>query len=281
MDTTNHSTFVGPQKAPSLEITSLANSHYLSPPTIDSVRGFKLVRCIIYCRVSTDEQASEEHYSLAAQADYGLAEIQKRKNEGWVHVETISDPGFSGFTFERPGLLRLIHMVKARLVDVIIVYKRERLFRNADLAAQVQALFESHGVRVLSSEGLHDYAPHSVLMRQMIDVMAQFERANGRKRAYDCRRFAAKRGDWKGGTPPFGYRLKTGAKTMEFEPEEAKIVKLIFQRAAEGWSPTEIAQELRSLKCYGRPRGRRLLLRQNKPIDLVEILKPSTGEALS
>jgi DNA invertase Pin-like site-specific DNA recombinase len=143
--------------------------------------GPELVPCAIYIRVSTDEQAKEEHYSLSAQEDYCMAEIRRRADEGWFHLITISDPGYSGGTFDRPGLLELIGLVKAKKLGAILVYKRERLFRNAELAAQVQAVFDLHSVKILSCvEGLHDSTPHAVFMRQLIDANAQFERANGR-----------------------------------------------------------------------------------------------------
>ena len=91
-------------------------------------------------------------------------------------------------------------MVKDGLIKVILVYKRERLFRNADIAAHAQAIFDLHGIRVVSYvEGIHDSSPHSVLMRQFLDANAQFERANIRRRVNDCLRHAAKKGDWKGG----------------------------------------------------------------------------------
>jgi len=230
--------------------------HDLQGPTLPppvSYAAFDPVPCVIYIRVSTDEQAKEEHYSLEAQEEYCMGEIRKRKSEGWVHQITISDPGYSGFTFDRPGLLQLISLVRAGKIKVIVVYKRERLFRNADLAAQVQAIFDMHGVKVLSYvEGMHDSSPHSVLMRQFIDANAQFERANGRKRINDCLRIAAKKGDWKGGTPSFGYSYKKGEKMLVPDEREAPIVKFIFEQIASGVSVTELLGELRRLKLYGR-----------------------------
>jgi site-specific DNA recombinase len=218
----------------------------------------KIVKCVIYIRVSTDEQAKEEHYSLDAQEEYCMGEIKKRQNEGWLYLKTISDPGYSGFTYDRPGLIELIKLVKTGEIGVVIVYKRERLFRNADLAAQIQAIFDMHGVRVLSYvEGIHDNSPHSTLMRQFLDANSQFERANTRKRVNDCLRFVAKRGDWKGGNPPYGYRYTAKTKVLSVNDSEAPVVKLIYERIADGCSIFDVAQELRRLKIYGRPRTKR------------------------
>jgi DNA invertase Pin-like site-specific DNA recombinase len=110
-----------------------------------------------------------------------------------------------------------------------------------------------HGVKVLSYvEGMHDSAPHSVLMRQFIDANAQFERANGRKRINDCLRFAAKKGYWKGGTPSFGYTYQKGSRELVQDERESAIVKYIFEQVAAGVTVPELLGELRRLKLYGR-----------------------------
>ena len=232
------------------------NREILGPmlPRPITYAAFETVACAIYVRVSTDEQAKAEHYSLEAQEEYCMGEIRKRQSEGWVHRITISDPGYTGSTYDRPGLLRLIAMVKSGAIRVIVVYKRERLFRNADLAAQVQAIFDAHGVRVISySEGMIDSSPHGVMMRQFVDASAQYERASGRKRVNDCLRFAAKQGDWKGGTPSFGYIYNRGSKILEPEEREAPIVKYMFEQIADGVTIAELLPELRRLGLYGRP----------------------------
>ena len=204
------------------------------------------VPCAIYTRVSTEEQAKEEHYSLDAQEEYCMGEIRKRQHLGWYHKITLSDPGYTGFTFERPGLIKLVALAKTGQIKAVIVYKRERLFRNADLAAQIQAILDSNGVTIVSHvEGVSDKAPHSVLLRQFLDGLAQFERANGRLRVKDCLRIAAKRGDWKGGSPPFGYSYEPGSKVLEVNPEESEIVRVIFERISEGTRVSDLVAELR------------------------------------
>jgi len=230
----------------------MSNNYSLTNQLLDG-----LIAAWIYTRVSTDEQAKEEHYSLSAQEEYSMAAIKRREAEGWYYVETISDPGYSGDSFSRPGLLHLIELVKANKVKAVVVYKIERLFRDANLAASVQALFDLHSVKVLYCvEGLHDSAPHSVLMRQIIDANAQFERANGRKRQHDCLRYAASHGEWKGGKSPFGYLYTNGTRSLVIEPERAQLVTKLFEQVAAGRACYEIAAEWRSIGIRGVPISR-------------------------
>src|ERR1035437_10637382 len=112
------------------------------PSSRDAGGEIPILPCAIYIRVSTDEQAKEEHYSLEAQEEYCMSAIRTRQPEGWVYKTTCSDPGYTGFTYDRPGLLRLIQLAKSGEIKVVVVYKRERLFRNADLAAQVEAFLD-------------------------------------------------------------------------------------------------------------------------------------------
>jgi site-specific DNA recombinase len=215
----------------------------------------KPVWCAIYVRVSTEEQAKEEHYSIPAQEDNCLGEIARRQGEGWVHRRTFIDAGYTGRNIERPGLLELMKMVRRGEIQVVVVYKRERLIRDSALAAQVQSVFDYHGVRVLSHlEGMADASPHSVLMRTFIDAMAQFEHATIRLRVHGCLRFAAKQGDWKGGRPSFGYDYTKGTKRLSINEGEAKIVRVIFEEVAAGVPLHEIAYKLRGLGLYGRLR---------------------------
>ena len=215
-----------------------------------------LVPCAIYIRVSTDEQAKEEHYSLHGQENYAMAEIRRRGHEGWFHLTTLSDPGYSGDDWNRPGLLELIDLVKAKKVGVVIVYKRERLFRNLAMATSIQAVFDLHNVKVLSvTEGLHDSSPHNVITRQIIDAIAQFEKANGRKRQHDMLRIAAMNGDWKGGHPPLGYKYEPGSRILETIAEEAVFVATMFEDVATGRSLQDMRDAWRQVGIRGRGRS--------------------------
>jgi DNA invertase Pin-like site-specific DNA recombinase len=223
--------------------------------------NLKIVPVAAYLRVSTDDQARPEHYSLEQQEDFCRAEIQKRQSEGWVLKITISDPGYSGATLERPGLLKLIAMAKKGEIGAIVVFMRDRLFRDGSMAAQVQMIFDYHNIIVVSSQGVHDRTPQSVFMRQLIDAQSQLERANIRLRILSCLRFSAARGDWKGGPPPFGYNYVPGSKVLTLSEIEAPKVKMIFERIAAGVAIGDLVQELRRLKVYGRQRTIRPIAR--------------------
>lgn len=215
---------------------------------------FKIVPCGIYTRVSTDEQARPEHYSLESQESYGLTEIKNRQKEGWVHRITFVDDGYSGADFDRPGLLRLISMVKRGEIAVIVAYVRDRLWRSGSISAQVQLILDQHDVRILTTEGIHDRSPHSQFLAQVLDANAQFARAHTRMQVNDNMRFAAKKGDWKGGSPSYGYSYIRGEKTLRLNESEAPTVKMIFERIADGVSTCDLVRELRRMKIYGRPR---------------------------
>lgn len=248
----------GPQ-LPAVSGSNSSEPSNLVTPAANYLPNRRIKYCIIYTRVSTDEQASEQHNSLKAQEEYCLGEIAKRAGDGWAHLKTISDPGYSGNSFDRPGFMELMKYVRAKKVQFVLVYRRDRLFRNQDLAVKTQGIFDANGVRVLSYvEGMHDDSPHAVFVRGILDGIAELERANIRKRAYDCRLYAAKRGDWKGGNPPFGYKLATGQKTLAIEERESKIVRYVFERVADGIPVTDVVRELRAMDAFGRRRKRRI-----------------------
>jgi DNA invertase Pin-like site-specific DNA recombinase len=219
--------------------------------------GMVPVPCAIYTRVSTDEQAKEEHYSLAAQEEYCLGEINKRKSEGWYHKITICDPGYTGGIVERPGFLKLIELAKSGEIKVAVVYSRSRLFRDASIAAQIGILFKKTGVIIHSYiEGESGSSPHAIFTTQLTDSLSELERAVTRARVRDAIRYGAKRGDWKGGTPPFGYSYTVGTKTLQICPTEGPIVRIIFERIASGIPVSEICADLRRQGIRGRPSRR-------------------------
>jgi hypothetical protein len=100
---------------------------------------------------------------------------------------------------------------------------------------------------------LHDSAPHSVLMRQIIDANAQYERANGRKRQHDCLRHAASRGEWKGGIAPFGYLYVKESRTLVIDEERAPLITQMYEQIAANRSPYEIAADWRRCGIRGKP----------------------------
>ena len=103
------------------------------------------VRCAVYTRVSTDERLSMEFNSLDAQREAGLAYIQSQKHEGWILLgDRYDDGGYSGGTMERPALQRLLRDVEHGVIDVIVVYKVDRLSRSLTDFARIVEIFERH-----------------------------------------------------------------------------------------------------------------------------------------
>ena len=192
-----------------------------------------------------------------------MDQIKRHASEGWVHRITIVDDGYSGADFDRPGLLRVLNMVKKRELDVIVAYMRDRLWRSGSIAAEVQLILDQHDVCILTKEGMIDRSPHSKFLGQVIDANSQLDRANIRMRVNDNMRFAAKRGDWKGGAPSFGYNYVPGEKTLRINEAETSIVRMIFGRVADGISICDLVRELRRMKLYGRPSKPRRVGRKN------------------
>ena len=108
-------------------------------------------RCAVYTRVSTDERLDREFNSLDAQREAALAYIASQKHEGWIAVDDrYDDGGFSGGTIERPALQRLLRDVKSGAIDVIVVYKDDRLSGSLTVFARIVAILERHGVSFVS-----------------------------------------------------------------------------------------------------------------------------------
>ena len=214
---------------------------------------WELIPCASYARVSTDEQARDDRYSIRNQEDMALEAIRANQHKGWAHRVSIKDEGYGGYLYERPGLLELLRLAKMGEIKMVVVYRRDRIFRERDLARYVEPLFQKYGVGLYScAEGLSTYTPQGKLFTAVLDEFAEYERSAIRSRVHDAIRLGAKDGEWKGGNPPFGYSYTPGSKTLEIVESEALIVRYIYQRIAEGTPASELAAELRDKKFYGR-----------------------------
>src|SRR6266581_3835648 len=113
--------------------------------------SIKLVRCAIYTRVSTDQGLDQEFNSLDAQHDASEAYIRSQAHAGWALIRSrYDDGGFSGGSTERPALQRLLTDIRARKLDIIVVYKVDRLTRSLADFAKLVELFDAHGVSFVS-----------------------------------------------------------------------------------------------------------------------------------
>jgi len=232
------------------------------------------IRCAVYTRVSTDERLDMAFNSLDAQHEAALSYIESQKHEGWLLVpDRYDDGGFSGGTIERPGLQRLLRDVEAGRIDVIVVYKVDRLSRSLGDFARIVELFERHTVSFVSvTQQFNTTTSMGRLTLNILLSFAQFEREVIGERIRD--KFAASRrkGMWMGGTPPLGYDVRD--RKLVVNEDEAALVRLIFSRFLQLGSATELARELRSAghrtKSWTTQDGKH---RPGKPIDKGAIYK--------
>lgn len=231
-------------------------------------------RCAVYTRKSTDEGLDMEYNSLEAQRDAGLAYVASQRHEGWIALQDgYDDGGFSGGNIERPGLRRLMADIEAGKIDIVVVYKIDRLTRNLTDFAKLVEVFDRHGVSFVSVTQQFNTA--TSMGRLMLNVMlsfAQFEREVTGERIRDKIAASKAKGMWMGGTPPLGYDV-VDRKLMVNEPE-ADLVRAIFRRYGEHGSAAEIVRELeiegRTTKAWQTQNGQ---FREGRPIDQQYLFK--------
>ncbi len=205
----------------------------------------KLVRCAIYTRVSTDSGLDQEFNSLDAQYDAASAYIRSQAHAHWTLVRTrYDDGGFSGGSIDRPALQRLLDDVKSRRVNVIVVYKVDRLTRSLADFAKLVELFDAHGVSFVSvTQQFNTTTSMGRLTLNVLLSFAQFEREVTSERIRDKVAASKRKGLWVGGMVPLGYELKDGK--LLIVKEEAEQVRTIFQRYLELGSVNRLVVELR------------------------------------
>ncbi len=185
------------------------------------------LRCAVYTRKSSEEGLEQEFNSLDAQREAGLAYIQSQRAEGWVALpDQYDDGGVSGGTLERPALQRLLRDVEAGLVDVIVVYKMDRLSRSLMDFAKLVEVFERKAVTFVSvTQQFNTTTSMGRLTLNVLLSFAQFEREVIGERIRD--KFAASRrkGMWMGGFVPLGYDVKD-RKLIVNEPEAANLSRM-------------------------------------------------------
>ena len=215
------------------------------------------LRCAIYTRKSNEAGLEQEFNSLHAQREACEAYIASQKSEGWVLVrDQYDDGGISGGTLERPGLKRLMQDVEDGLVDVIVVYKIDRLSRSLADFAKLVEVFDQHGVTFVSvTQQFNTTTSMGRLTLNILLSFAQFEREVTAERIRDKVAASRRKGMWMGGVPPFGYRVEN--RKLVVDDEAATHVRWIFARFLEIGSCTELAREVdtRSIRT---PRGNRI-----------------------
>ena len=164
-------------------------------------------RCAVYCRVSSDERLNQEFNSIDAQKEAGQAYIASQRAEGWIPVaDDYDDPGFSGGNTERPGLKRLLADIERGKIDIVVVYKIDRLTRSlADFAKMVE-LFDQRNVSFSAvTQQINSATSMGRLMLNVLLSFAQFEREVTGERIRDKIAAAKRKGMWMGGVPSIGY----------------------------------------------------------------------------
>ncbi|MCW3848107.1 recombinase family protein [Sphingomonas sp. LB-2] len=190
-------------------------------------------RCAIYTRKSTEEGLDQDFNSLDAQREACAAYILSQRHEGWIQVPGIyEDGGFSGGNMERPGLRRLLADIAAGQVDVIVVYKVDRLTRSlADFAKIVEILDEKKASFVSVTQAFNTTTSMGRLTLNVLLSFAQFEREVTSERIRDKVAASKAKGMWMGGNPPLGYDIVE--RRLVVNEAEAETVRYIFQRYVE------------------------------------------------
>src|SRR5215468_270570 len=200
-------------------------------------------RCAIYTRKSSEEGLEQGFNSLEAQRDACEAYIRSQQHEGWVLARSCyDDGGFSGGNLERPALQRLLADIRAGRIDIVVVYKVDRLTRSlADFARLVEIL-DAEGVSFVSVT--QQFNTTSSMGRLTLNVLlsfAQFEREVTGERIRDKIATSKKKGMWMGGNVPLGY--DASERTLVINPAEAKIVRCIFDLYRELGSVRRVKEE--------------------------------------
>jgi site-specific DNA recombinase len=188
------------------------------------------VRCAIYTRVSTDSGLDQDFNSLDAQYDAAQAYIRSQAHAGWTLVRTrYDDGGFSGGSTDRPALQQLLADIRAHRINVIVVYKVDRLTRSLADFAKLVELFDAHGVSFVSvTQQFNTTTSMGRLTLNVLLSFAQFEREVTSERIRDKIGASKRKGLWVGGVVPLGYRAKDRKITVV--ADEAKTVRHIFHR---------------------------------------------------
>src|SRR6187551_3598586 len=188
----------------------------------------KPIRCAIYTRVSTDAGLDQEFNSLDAQYDAASAYIRSQAHARWSLVRTrYDDGGFSGGSTDRPALQRLLADVRARKVQIIVVYKVDRLTRSLADFAKLVELFDAHGVSFVSvTQQFNTTTSMGRLTLNVLLSFAQFEREVTAERIRDKIAASKKKGMWMGGRIPLGYKLAD--RKLLIDEEGATYIRGLF-----------------------------------------------------
>jgi site-specific DNA recombinase len=191
------------------------------------------LRCAIYTRVSTENGLEQEFNSLDNQREASEAYVKSQAHEGWRLIQIrYDDGGYSGGSMDRPALKALLDDVRARRIDVIVVYKVDRLTRSLADFAKLVELFDEYAVSFISvTQSFNTTTSMGRLTLNMLLSFAQFEREITGERIRDKVAASKRRGIWMGGAVPLGYRVEDRA--LHVVDDQAAMVRELFRRYLE------------------------------------------------
>src|SRR6187455_1457627 len=209
-----------------------------------SAKGRHRLRCAIYTRKSTEEGLEQEFNSLDAQREACEAYVASQKAEGWLLLsDRYDDGGFSGGTLERPALKRLMADIEAQRVDIVVVYKIDRLSRSLMDFAKLVEVFDRNNVTFVSvTQSFNTTTSMGRLTLNILLSFAQFEREVIGERIRDKIAASRRKGIWMGGFVPLGYSVKD--RKLVINETEAELVGSIFRRFVKLGSATKLVRQL-------------------------------------
>ena len=227
----------------------------MSKPSVIPVP--KRSRCAIYTRKSSEEGLDMEFNSLDAQREACEAYVASQRAEGWAAIrERYDDGGFSGGTLDRPALKQLLVDIEAGLIDVIVVYKIDRLSRSLMDFAKLVEVFDRNNVTFVSvTQSFNTTTSMGRLTLNILLSFAQFEREVIGERIRDKFAASRKRGMWMGGFVPMGYDVKD--RKLVVNESEAATVRMIFERFVALGSASTLARALQAERVLNK-RGKRI-----------------------
>jgi site-specific DNA recombinase len=204
----------------------------------------KILRCAIYTRKSTEEGLDMDYNTLDAQREAGEKYVEAMRGEGWrIIPELYDDGGYSGGNMDRPALKRLMEDIKGGRIDIVVVYKVDRLSRSLTDFAKLVEIFDAHNTSFVSvTQHFNTKDSMGRLTLNILLSFAQFEREVTGERIRDKFAASKKKGMWMGGPPPLGYDVAD--RKLITNPQEAKLVCHIFERFIALGSVALLAAEL-------------------------------------
>ncbi len=214
-------------------------------------------RCAIYTRKSSEEGLEQEFNSLHAQRDACAAFIRSQVHEGWVALAGVyDDGGFSGGSMDRPGLQKLLADLQSGRIDIVVVYKVDRLTRSlADFARIIEILDRQDASFVSVTQNFNTTSSMGRLTLNVLLSFAQFEREVTGERIRDKFAASKRKGIWMGGPLPLGYRVEN--RKLLVVPEEAERVRTIYCRYLEVESINVLSRDLEDQGIRGKARAER------------------------